>query len=565
MNNNHIPVDDVSIPDRHVDIVYLTRTYNLAIVYLYPLRSSVRSLILLRSWKYPLLSSLAFISLFALLLHPTFIPGSLIILTSSALLLMLASFITQYSTENRELSRPKYQIYLNNSYQNDLTQELEQGEGIQQDIRDFRSMLLLAQDNLNSLIKIFDSIYCLISWANHFNSTVFVGILFLIAVLLLILPSVTISLLLSTLLCCNVNIISLIISFITPSNKCKEKKFLNRPEEKIRSQSDVSLSPNMTDANEIVPPDVPQTGVATPRRRMTRDRHDLCHKCETILRIYRKKRMCQKCGNTFCGNCSMKIKKSYLGVTAPNASKETVDVCIPCNQRLTGSPSLRPNRMVLQDSILPSSIFAATNLNELYLRNNPLLLISEEISNFTYLRTLSASFCLLEDLPNSIYSLCNLRELDISYNRLKRISYKFCNLRELMFLNLEGNELPGLPIELTFLQKLKFLKATSNFMHPLIWNDSLNKQPDHLQDICMRNILYELYDDDMERVPTNLSTLFTQRHNHCANCELTFFGFGREIIFPSNTPDHSVHSFPVLFNVCAERCIPFLKERLKQN
>lgn len=353
MRNNHVPTDDVNLPDRHVDIVYLTRTYNLAVVYLYPLRHPLRSLVLLRSWKYPLLSSLAFLSLFLLLLHPDFIPGLLVVLAASGLLLMLVSFITQYSTENRELSRPKYQVYLNNSYQNDLTHEREQEDTIQQDIKDFRSMLITAQNQLNSLVNLFDSIYCLISWINHFNSIVCVGILLLIVVLLIVLPLITISFLLTSLMCCSFTILHSITSIIIPTDKSQGKRVLNLPEEKNRSQSDVSIMSNQADTCESVPPDLPQYGAATPRRRMTRDKHDLCHKCDAILRIYRKKRMCQKCGNMFCGNCSMKIKKSYLGVTAPNATKETVDVCIPCNQLLTSSPSLRPSRMVLQDSVDP--------------------------------------------------------------------------------------------------------------------------------------------------------------------------------------------------------------------
>ena len=342
--------DDVSIPDRHVDIVYLARTYNLVLVYVFPLRSAMSSVILLRNWKHPLLSSLAFLSLFALLLHPTFIPGLLILLSSLTLTFMLASFITQHYTENKELARPKYQIYLNNSYQNDLTHEHEQENGIQQDIRDFRSMLLLAQEQLNSLVKLFDSVYCLVSWVNHFNSTVFVGILFLIVILLVILPSATISFLLTSLLCCNFKVLALIVSQITPNGKGDGRKSFQLPEEKTRAQSDNASLPN-ADPNELALPEYPHSGVATPRRRvMARDRHELCHKCDVVLRIYRKKRMCQNCGNMFCGNCSMKIKKSYLGVTAPVAYKETVDVCIPCNQLLTSSPILRPNRMVLQES-----------------------------------------------------------------------------------------------------------------------------------------------------------------------------------------------------------------------
>ncbi|KAI6654708.1 hypothetical protein LOD99_2587 [Oopsacas minuta] len=126
-----------------------------------------------------------------------------------------------------------------------------------------------------------------------------------------------------------------------------------------RTQLNTPVTSNHTDVNEVAS----HTGVTTPRRRMTYDtspslrekkrtfsftslqshfnelvdRQEVCHKCDIVLPFFRRKRMCQSCGNICCKKCSMKIKKSFLGVTSPRTSKELVNVCIPCNQRLTSS------------------------------------------------------------------------------------------------------------------------------------------------------------------------------------------------------------------------------------
>ena len=347
MYDDQIVSDDVNQPEQRVDIIYLTRTYSLVLTYLEPFSVAVQPLFLLRSWRYPLISSLAFISLFALLLHPAFIPALFVLLASSASIFMLASYFTQCYTDNSELSRPKYQLNLNNSYQNDLTHELEQENDVHQDIKEFRAMLSSAQEHLKYIIKFFDALYNLLSWCDHFHSAVVVSILLVLVFFLVLFPSMTVSVIVTTCVCCDASILTRFISHITPEMKQKGKNSSVHPGSKVRSQTDVPISSGFLDLTDTPLPDNPPSGAVAPRRRL---RHETCHKCETVLRIYRKKRQCQSCGNLFCSNCSVKIKKTFLGVTAPNAFKETVDVCIPCNRRLTSSPRLRPNRMVLQDS-----------------------------------------------------------------------------------------------------------------------------------------------------------------------------------------------------------------------
>ncbi|XP_018413900.1 PREDICTED: protrudin isoform X1 [Nanorana parkeri] len=62
-----------------------------------------------------------------------------------------------------------------------------------------------------------------------------------------------------------------------------------------------------------------------------------CYGCNAPFSILLKKRLCcNNCGNSFCSRCcSYKVPKSAMGATAPDAQKETVFVCAPCNQVLS--------------------------------------------------------------------------------------------------------------------------------------------------------------------------------------------------------------------------------------
>ncbi|XP_041124789.1 protrudin-like isoform X1 [Polyodon spathula] len=61
-----------------------------------------------------------------------------------------------------------------------------------------------------------------------------------------------------------------------------------------------------------------------------------CSSCNTVFSVLKKRRSCSNCGNSFCSRCcSYKVLKSSMGATAPEAQRETVFVCSPCNQVLS--------------------------------------------------------------------------------------------------------------------------------------------------------------------------------------------------------------------------------------
>ncbi|KAM9793101.1 protrudin [Neosynchiropus ocellatus] len=60
-----------------------------------------------------------------------------------------------------------------------------------------------------------------------------------------------------------------------------------------------------------------------------------CSSCNAVFSVLKKRKNCSNCGNSFCSRCcSFKVFRSSMGATAPEAQRETVFVCGPCNSLL---------------------------------------------------------------------------------------------------------------------------------------------------------------------------------------------------------------------------------------
>ncbi|XP_041117998.1 protrudin-like isoform X2 [Polyodon spathula] len=71
------------------------------------------------------------------------------------------------------------------------------------------------------------------------------------------------------------------------------------------------------------------------RKRYPTNNYGNCSSCNAVFSVLKKRRSCSNCGNSFCSRCcSYKVLKSSMGATAPEAQRETVFVCSPCNQSL---------------------------------------------------------------------------------------------------------------------------------------------------------------------------------------------------------------------------------------
>ncbi|NXA33867.1 LRC63 protein, partial [Eudromia elegans] len=151
----------------------------------------------------------------------------------------------------------------------------------------------------------------------------------------------------------------------------------------------------------------------------------------------------------------------------------------------------------------PVEVLNIKTLQVLVLRNNPIREIPNDISRLKTLKKFIISFNLLSELPAGLFLLDNLQYLDIAYNDISFIHNDIKKLRQLEILNIEGNQLSALPSGLLNLP-LKFLRIENNFIHPLLWNEQNQNQPQkltHLAALCFsRNNLREIYTDISEDI-----------------------------------------------------------------
>ncbi|XP_030058268.1 leucine-rich repeat-containing protein 63 [Microcaecilia unicolor] len=158
----------------------------------------------------------------------------------------------------------------------------------------------------------------------------------------------------------------------------------------------------------------------------------------------------------------------------------------------------------------PKEVYNIENLQVLKLRNNPIKEIPPDIHRLRNLRTFVISFCLLSALPSGLFFLQRLQFLDVSYNSIPFIPNEIRNLRALDFLNVEGNELPALPCGALKL-KLKQIRVSNNFMHPLLWKENSRTQPQKLLDLTalffVTNNLWRCYRELPREVEKTLNKL----------------------------------------------------------
>ncbi|XP_031471648.1 leucine-rich repeat-containing protein 63 isoform X3 [Phasianus colchicus] len=200
---------------------------------------------------------------------------------------------------------------------------------------------------------------------------------------------------------------------------------------------------------------------------------------------------------------------------------------------------------------LSLQVFNIKSLQVLVLRSNPIRKIPNDIHRLKSLKKFTISFNLLSELPSGLFLLEDLWYLDIAYNYISYIANDIKNLRKLEYLNTEGNQLSALPSGVLNLP-LKFLRIENNFIHPLLWNEKIQNQPQkliHLAALCFsRNNLKERYNnitEDIQKILDDFSV--------CDCCSGPRYGKGLQLI----QMYRNVFKFgrlPFYFYACSPSC-----------
>ncbi|KAL8089017.1 plant intracellular Ras-group-related LRR protein 5-like [Apium graveolens] len=118
----------------------------------------------------------------------------------------------------------------------------------------------------------------------------------------------------------------------------------------------------------------------------------------------------------------------------------------------------------LMDNIewLPVSLGKLTQVVELNLSNNKLMVLPTSISGLTALRKLDVHANQLMNLPDSFGELSNLSDLDLHANKLKTLPISFGNLKNLVSFDLSSNHFSTLPDIIGNLTSLEILNVETN-------------------------------------------------------------------------------------------------------
>ncbi|CAM4367540.1 leucine-rich repeat-containing protein 63 isoform X1 [Caretta caretta] len=199
----------------------------------------------------------------------------------------------------------------------------------------------------------------------------------------------------------------------------------------------------------------------------------------------------------------------------------------------------------------PREVYNIKNLEVLKLRNNPIKEIPDDVHKLKTLRILNMSFNLLSALPTGLFLLPYLSYLDVSYNDISVIPHEIRNLRALEYLNVEGNQLCALPCGVLKLP-VKLLNTENNLMHPSLWKENSQNQPQRLTDLAAlyfsRNHMWQRY--------TEISKDIQEILNNCRVCDCCkgpLYGQGLRLI-RSCRNIFRFRKLPFLFNACSPSC-----------
>ncbi|EQB62124.1 small gtp-binding protein [Vairimorpha apis BRL 01] len=172
------------------------------------------------------------------------------------------------------------------------------------------------------------------------------------------------------------------------------------------------------------------------------------------------------------------LKKLYLSCNSITnfesiCESKTLELLYLFNNRITNIPNnvdKLENLITLDLSEnkiynVPENLANCKNLNKLNLSSNHINKI-ETICKIKSLKHLSLSNIQISEIPDDIGNLENLKKLKLSVNDISILSKELANCKKLQFLNLRCNKIEKIPIELFNFSNLQFLDLRLN---PLIY------------------------------------------------------------------------------------------------
>ncbi|CAF3684207.1 unnamed protein product [Rotaria socialis] len=203
---------------------------------------------------------------------------------------------------------------------------------------------------------------------------------------------------------------------------------------------------------------------------------------------------------------------------------------------------------------VPKELFECTKLEHLYLRHNPISLVSSGLNSLKTLVFLDMAFCELHDsLPDSLFGLTNLRHLDVSYNRLTNISSGISNLKNLRQFVCDGNEITCFPSSIICMENLRLITAKNTWLIPQLAQSECSKKPPKLLELLALRLSKYPWKRLLHKMPDSSKTLLFGAHL-CDSCSGLRVAQGyRAIVTCQNL--FGIKLLPVLFISCTPECL----------
>lgn len=111
---------------------------------------------------------------------------------------------------------------------------------------------------------------------------------------------------------------------------------------------------------------------------------------------------------------------------------------------------------------IPKEVFEITGLRDLFVGNNPLSEIPQDITRLNKLKIFNAPKCNLTEFPKALLEMPNIHSINLTNNEISIIPENIDVLSNLKVLSLGGNQITELPEAITRLTNLSDLNLSNN-------------------------------------------------------------------------------------------------------